>query len=271
MRRLQEAVDAAAAGDVLTVKGTCVGNTTVSKDLTILGKNKKATLDGNGSGTVLTVVPTIVWPPPDVPDLTVTVDSLTITNGVTGIRRFLADMNISNSIVSENSGRGINAVGDNWTPGGVLTLVNSTVTGNSDGGIVNGAFGSVVVLIDSSVTGNTTTGCGGGIATGDGVALFGNSTVTGNTAATGGGVCVGGDYLGSLSLNDTSSVTNNSADYGGGIYVGLNAQVTLNDSSSVAYNTAQIDGGGIYNSRGHLTLNSGTVTNNDPNDIVNAP
>ena len=57
---LQDAVAAAKAGDTLEVKGSCVGNTTLDRDVTLSGVSNKAfpgapTLDGNQTGRVLTI------------------------------------------------------------------------------------------------------------------------------------------------------------------------------------------------------------------------
>src|SRR5262245_43163375 len=56
---LQAAVNAASAGDTLFVKGTCVGTSTIDRNLTITGHSnggkKTGTLDGAAGGTVLTV------------------------------------------------------------------------------------------------------------------------------------------------------------------------------------------------------------------------
>src|SRR5438067_1212009 len=55
---LQAAVDAASAGDTLKVGGTCYGDTTISKTLSIVGHGK-ATLNGannaTSQGSVVTV------------------------------------------------------------------------------------------------------------------------------------------------------------------------------------------------------------------------
>ncbi len=96
---LQAAVDAASAGDTLRVKGTCVGSTTIAKDLAITGKSGRgygpATLDGDHTGRVLTI-------------------SEGVTAALTGLR-------ITNGTAT--GGGGINNHG-------TLTLVRSVVTGN---------------------------------------------------------------------------------------------------------------------------------------------
>src|SRR5262245_16174174 len=55
---LQAAIDGAPAGSVITVAGTCVGNFTVSKDLTLQAlvlATQPPILDGKGSGNTLVV------------------------------------------------------------------------------------------------------------------------------------------------------------------------------------------------------------------------
>src|SRR5262249_15427680 len=51
---LQTAIDSAGAGAKLAVTGTCLGNFTISKDLTLLARGT-AVLDGQQGGTTLTV------------------------------------------------------------------------------------------------------------------------------------------------------------------------------------------------------------------------
>jgi hypothetical protein len=122
---LEEAATAASEGSKLIVSGTCEGNSTIAKSLTIVGVPKEqpavAALKGTGSGTVLTVDASAV----------VTVRTLTITGG------------------SAAHGGGIHNEGQ-------LALVATTVTGNATsnygGGILN--TGSVT-LTDSNVTGTS--------------------------------------------------------------------------------------------------------------------
>src|SRR5262245_6688165 len=53
---LQSAIDAASPGDTLEVKGTCVGTSTVTKNLRIKGGSPKVSiLDARDAGTTLTV------------------------------------------------------------------------------------------------------------------------------------------------------------------------------------------------------------------------
>jgi len=195
---LQAAVNAAAAGDTLFVKGTCTGETDIRTSLTITGQSnggtKTATLDAAGADEAIFIFG----------DITVTLNTLIITNA---------------------------AISGILNDGLSVTLNNSTVTGtatttppnprSSGGGIAN--YGDTVTLNNSSVTGNNTGFFGGGIENRGTLTLNGNSTVTGNTAFDGGGIANDG---GTTTLNGSSTVTGNTAsDDGGGIY---NSCGTLN-------------------------------------------
>jgi len=67
---LQSAVTAAAPGDTLRIGGTCIGNVTIAKRLTLVGIGTGPTVRGNGGRPL-----TIVGGP-------VTIDRLRITDGV---------------------------------------------------------------------------------------------------------------------------------------------------------------------------------------------
>jgi hypothetical protein len=202
---LATAITAAASGDTIRVWGTCFGNFALGKDLTLQGKGKPATLDGNRSGRVLNITA----------GTTATIRDLTITNGRTdgdggailidaGASAALVDTTVRDSTAGSGSfGGGIEANGN-------LLLIRSEVTGNSagsSGGIdMNGP--ATVSLINSSVTENTAThvpgspgdgcgfadetgalrfACGGGIWNFNGTLSLTNSTVNANTAAYRGG------------------------------------------------------------------------------------
>lgn len=264
---LQGAVNAAKAGDTLEVKGTCVGNTSVDRNVTLKGVTNNAfpgtpTLDGGGAGTVLHVT-----------NGTTTVDGLKITNGVASVESVegngccvgggiavsgdTAGARLVNSLVTGNAasvfGGGID-VDD-----GTLTLVNSTVTGNtsdSSGGI-DSDFGTIT-LIGSTVSNNTVAGgtacqgvgsCAGGIWNFGGTLTLIDSTVSGNTATRRGGGIVNQTPTGGptavLTLSGTSAITNNHAisdptvNLGGGIWIrgGATVSATADWTGSVSGNT----------------------------------
>ncbi|WP_049935800.1 Calx-beta domain-containing protein, partial [Microcystis aeruginosa] len=149
---------------------------------------------------------------------------------------------LNNLYISNKAGRGI-------YNSGILTLTNSTITGNTadaGGGIYN--YGTST-LTNSTITGNT----GGGIYN-SGILTLTNSTITGNTADGGGGIYNGG----TLTLTN-STITGNT---GGGIY---NSGILTLTNSTISGNTANNNGGGISN-YGTSTLTNSTISGNTANN-----
>jgi predicted outer membrane repeat protein len=264
---LQQAIDAAAAGDTLVVKGTCIGASQIDKDLTLQGVSTKqfgvATLDGGGSSgfAVLSISAA--------DRLTVAIDGLTITHGeLDGI---LADglvgstVNLTHTTVSDNNGSGVD--GEFST----MTLTDSTVSGNAGYGIVgdrvsfgllrtnvtdNGGFGigcgnCFVSVADSAVSGNELGGIGSGS---NGTVSISDSTVSDND---GPGIQLFGA---SVSLTNSSVSGNTTSGSGGGIFAFEGGGDLTN--STVTGNTAGENGGGIYMAPGSFRLNNSTVSEN---------
>jgi hypothetical protein len=179
---LQAAIDAAAPGDTLVIKGICRGAFVIGNDLNLRGDDG-ATLDGDGGGTVVTVN-----------GGNVALTNLTITDG------------------------GIGGVANFAT----LTLSRSTVKGNSSARSGAGIFNyGTVALRDSAVIDNESDFDGGGILNGDtefsaGTVILDRSLVKGNKAAgSGGGIF---NTTGTVSLTHSLVVRNFSAERGGGIF-----------------------------------------------------
>jgi Ca2+-binding RTX toxin-like protein len=155
-----------------------------------------------------------------------TLNHITLTNGQAGPPYYFGGgavfnngtLALNESTVSGNSDGGLY----NRYHIGTATLTNSTVSGNSGGGIDNGG---ILTVSDSTISGNTDN-YGGGISN-DGILTLTNSTVSGNTAYFGGGVR---SYRGSETLTH-STVSGNS-------------------------------GGGLSNFRGSLTLTDSIVSSN---------
>jgi predicted outer membrane repeat protein len=267
---LQQAVDAAKAGDTLEVKGNCVGNTSVDRDVTLKGVTNKAfpgtpTLDGNEQGRVLTIN-----------GGTTTIQSLTITNGQTS--RAGGGIYVATAAVLVNVLVSGNSAGTNNFGGGIeadlgsrLTLINSTVSSNSagsSGGI--DMFRAKATLINSTVTGNQATREPGpetdsGCAFGDPLVIY---------------ACAGGiwNYQGTLALTNSTVDSNTAAYRGGGItsYVRLvggnpvSGLTILSGATSISSNTAGDNGGGIFvnntitNSTVGVHAADGTATYKDP-------
>lgn len=128
---LQAAINAASAGDTLRVRGTCTGNFTIGKLLTLTGvEGSHPTLNGGGTGRTLTILV----------GATVVVERLTITAGS-----------------AVNGGGILNS--------GTLTLEKSAVSGNTagfGGGIFNNPGIDITLTLEkSAVSGNSPNNCSG--------------------------------------------------------------------------------------------------------------
>jgi hypothetical protein len=283
---LNQAVEAATAGDTLYVKGTCEGDTTLTKQLTIDGETPPnygpPTLQGRPT-EVQAVVRVLARVP-------VTITGLTITGGTSNGGIFSeGSLTLANSTVTGNALGIINS-----GPEASLTLTSSTVSNNPELGGITNSEGSLT-LTNSTVSGNTSnpggsSNTGGGISTNfGGVVTLNGSTVTGNTAQ------LGGIWSreSSVTLNSSNVIGNTAirkntspelfAGDGGGIYDAEKSSLHLNGSSSVNNNTAQGVGGGIYvqsnetsglhGNEAHLTFGpgwNGTVSGNFPDNVFPA-
>ena len=170
-----------------------------------------------------------------------------------------ATVTVTNSTVSGNSSGGDGG----GIRGGTVFLTNSSVNDNSsvdDGGGIFTSSGDVS-LIDSTLTGNSSTyGTGGGISSTRGDVFLSNSTVSENSATSfrsGGGIYAGS---GNVSLIDSILSENSTLLDGGGIFTN-DGNITLTNST-VSDNSAGFDGGGISTSAGDITSVNSTVSGN---------
>ncbi len=163
-------------------------------------------------------------------------------------------MIIADSMISDNSGPGVSNIG------GFMTVLDSTLIGNSSGqavdggGILSGTLFKTpasVTLINSTVSGNSAPGGGGGIAGGYWGATIVNSTISGNSAGDS-----GGGIAGSFVTIMNSTISGNAASYSGG---GIDAGGVVITNSTISGNSAG-SGGGIYHYVGNLEI-SDTILN----------
>jgi hypothetical protein len=159
---------------------TLTSGLTISTSLTILGQSASGlTINGNQQGTVFTIDSGV----------TASISGLIITGGATsggggggggGINNS-GTLTLVNTTVTGNSATG--ELGGGIYNGGTLTLVNTTVTGNSTnadgGGIYNGG---TLTLVNTTVSGNSSSGDGGGIFSDSGTLTLVNSIIEGNTS-----------------------------------------------------------------------------------------
>jgi len=176
---------------------------------------------------------------------------------------------------------------------GLLTLIDSSVGGNSatgnaggvlaGGGVIRGcsvennsaggagggivASGSLTVE-NSAVWNNTSKTLGGGILLTDppvGAFILRNTTVSGNSAGTGAGVCLGASaaapFSGALAV-ENSTITAGSANTGGGIARPFGTGAIHVESSIVSGNKGSFGGTEIASS-GTVTLKTSAVGSTD--------
>ena len=140
---------------------------------------------------------------------------------------------------------------------GILTLTNSTVSGNSTGQYGNGGGVSntgTLTLTNSTVSGNSASS-GGGVA-GSGVLTLTNSTVSGNSASSGGGV----HNNGTLTLTNSTVSGNSAANRGGGVS-NITGILTL-VQTVVSGNTASGQGPEVDNYPGGSYAAATVIANN---------
>ncbi|TQK52856.1 hypothetical protein FBY35_3312 [Streptomyces sp. SLBN-118] len=199
-QNLQTAIDNAAPGSTIMVAGTCAGNVTVEKNLSLIGFGG-AVLDGNAAGTTLTVGA----------GADVQVSALTIANGSAENGAGLLNngsVTLNYSIVRDSNA---NFYGGAVLNAGMMTLNGSTVhssTADVGGGIAN--FSGATLTLNASTVRDNTALSGGGVANLGGTVTMNYSAVTTNTSV--GGADAGGgihNSSGSVSLMATS-VTDNS-------------------------------------------------------------
>lgn len=170
---------------------------------------------------------------------------------------------------SQISGNAAKGNGGGLHVGGVLTMTNSSVSGNSAGNGGGIKLYGVSTLTDSTISGNTAMAFGGGIIAASGyygvptaLLTLNGSTLSGNKAGNSNGRG-GGVYtrVGDLSFIN-STIYGNSApgafSYGGGIFIGKNSAPVTMQQTTIASNTAGNRGGGLMIS----SSGSGAVTFN---------
>ena len=176
-------------------------------------------------------------------------------------------LSLSNSTVSGNSSGGDG--GGISTTNGDVSLSSSTVSGNSSGGNGGGIsnFQGDVSLSSSTVSGNSSGGNGGGIRTRNGDVSLSSSTVSDNNS-------VGGYYGGgggvfareaNVSLLNSTVSGNSTASRGGGIYIYELGDLSL-VNSTVSGNSSVDNGGGIH-VYGDVSLLNSTVSGNSSGAI----
>jgi hypothetical protein len=194
-------------------------------------------------------------------DQTITIDpsltgtTITLSNGSLEIN----DPGFLVTIVGPTGGITIDQSGAHMVFGveSSAELENLTITGGHGTGGEGIQMGNDLTLVNCTVTGNTNTGQnGGGIQDFFGYLTMQNSTITGNSAPSGGGIYDwgGGAYI------SYSTVSGNTGSKGGGIYL-KSAGGTISNST-ISGNTATNNGGGIFSTSTYLQIVNSTISGN---------
>ncbi len=212
---IQDAVDAASAGDVIELDPETFneGGIDVDLNLTIRASSGQATVDGGSEDYAFKVLSGKI----------VDFEDLRLKGGT--------DCRLDNSGSTDLS----------------TVYVLGTGSGNPStfGGIINRASGSLTVADSSLISGNASTAYGGGITNYGDLVIVG-STVSANTGKFGGG------FLNSLGIVSvmSSSFSANSATNKGGAWANLDdgvgpdydyGSVAFHGSASTSVNTATVD------------------------------
>lgn len=163
---------------------------------------------------------------------------------MSGMAATLAGLTITGNQVRSSSGIFNNR-------GATLMVTNSTISRNSDGGILNNE--GMVTVTHSTLSGNS-----GGITNNKGTLTVINSTLSGNSGRQGEG---GGIWnTGTLTVTSTTISGNTVSNRGAGIYNLFGGTATVT-GSTISDNYAIHYGGGIWNA-GLLTITDSTISSN---------
>jgi len=227
---LQQAVDAAKPGAHLILKGTCVGETFIDKDLVLEGVRTETsgapTLSGADNVRVLRIAPGVGVQMRDL----VMVRGEALNGG--GI------LNRGNLVLRD-------------------VIVRRSDTGDGIGGRGGGVYnvGRLTLNGSSRISANGANAEGGGVYNVGSLTLNGSSRISRNGADRSGGV----ENLGTLTMSGTSSIMGNGAVFAGGVW--NMGRITLNGSSSITANHSEYTGG--VDNFGTLTLSDlGSISEN---------
>jgi hypothetical protein len=177
-------------------------------------------------------------------DGNLTIDASALSGG------FTISGNHSNRIFEVNGGATVTL--------NSLSLMNGYAGSGAWGGAIQVDSGGVLTLTNCAVSGNSASGAGGGIATFSGVVNINNSTISSNSAS--GAAAIEND-AGTLTINASTLSGNVSTGNGGAIDNDASATLLINNST-FSGNSAGGAGGSIENYQSAATLNNCTLSAN---------
>jgi hypothetical protein len=245
-----DTIDFAVTGTISLTSGELV----IDKNITISGPGSNSLTVRPSSGSFFRVFNVT-------PSHSITIQGLTISFGYAGfaqgggiflsdhVTATIADCSLTNNYTGDIGGA---IFSEGYGGGAMLTLINSTISGNTAGTAAHGGMGAgiynngaTLTIINSIVSNNT--------------AWFGSDYFGGY----GGGILSGGG--GTLEISNTTISGNQTGLAGGGMSI-LSGTATI-DNSTISDNTAGFEfpptgfGGGVWNF-GTLTVSNSTISNN---------
>ena len=246
---------------------TLTDNLTVPENATVTLDLNGFTLQGNGTGSVITVEGTLF-----INDSSTSgAGEITGGNAEYGGGIYIGEY----GKVEMNGGKISNNQASQYGGGVYLemrnasfTLKNGEISENTavkGAGVYLGRYVSFT-MEGGSVSNNTSSHSGGGVfaSVSSKFNMSGGEISLNESTNNGGGVCVEGGYF---TMSESAQVSNNvSKRQGGGVYVGSNGHFTVN-SGKITDNTADGQGGGVYSNRGDFELKDVSITDNKTDNV----
>ncbi len=136
---------------------------------------------------------------------------------------------------------------------------------SKEGGAIHNIYGTFT-LANSTVTGNKATGNGGAIYNGYGKFTITNTTIKGSSAYDGGAVH---NAFGTLTVT-SSKITDNRASHDGGAIYNIHGASKI-QYNNITGNSASHYGGAIFNSGSNITVHYNNIVDNDGINEVYSP
>ena len=179
-----------------------------------------------------------------------------------------ATTEVTLSGMTMSSGRAVNSNGGAIRSGAILSIIDSTVSGNIATDLGSTGYGGGIdssgslTLTRTNIINNQAENDGGGLNV-SGILIMNDSTVAQNTASShGGGIAT---FAGQVDITNSEIVGNSSGSAGGGIF-NSEGQVSVADSVISGNTTsggALNDGGGVFNyGDGTVNLTNTTISGN---------
>jgi len=287
---LRQALADANDGDTIefAVTGTIgltSGELVIDKNITISGPGSNSLTVRPSSGSFFRVFDVM-------PSHSITIQGIRISFGYAGsaqgggiyldehVTATIADCVLTNNYTGAIGGA---IFIDGYGGGAMLTVLNSTITGNTAGNTDNGGSGAgiyssadVLTIIDSTISNNTawiggdlSGGDGGGIINVNGTLNISNTTISSNGAGVSGGGISG---YGTITITNSTisgnvaGITQPYLGLGGGIYNSgtltvTNCTISGNSAHGSTFKGGGV-GGGIYNVNGSADVGNSTLSGN---------